>query len=266
MLGPPPLDDGSGSLRDVPQKQQILVEPLPHRAVIQIEDRNQHAMLGDRHVDGRARGDRRQGVGGRHGPWIVPCIMKHDGLAPDEILDVRAVIEEAQGTGEAANSRRVPVPNDGDRFRYGVDGSVARPVHSQCVTEKFANGVREVTLVFQVPQAIVQLDHESLAALTNAQCFLREVNFSDVVPFDEDPGDVPGLVRYRLIDEIEAALYRHSARNPQPNRHLVRDVSLPRGVDPVEELEKARPTHSGNASRIDFRAAPDSPPAGYRRG
>ncbi len=135
LLGAPPLDRHAGAMRDLTEEGQILGRPLPGGFVIDIQQGHQTLLLGDRHVDEGLGADPLEGGGTRPRALVLLRVADDSCLAAFQIVYIRAVVAEPQGSGNGSHARGVPVPFDRDGLGGQVDGAVAGPAHAQSLAD-----------------------------------------------------------------------------------------------------------------------------------
>ncbi len=155
-LGQPPRNGAARALADLADEGDLVVEPDARLRMIRVEQRDEAAVLGQRHVDDRLRADRDQRVGVRRGPRIGPGVREDDGLAALQVLDVRAVVAKVQRSRETRDAGRVPVALDADRLGQRIDRPVADAADAQEAAEHLGGRVRDLGRIDEIPQAIVE--------------------------------------------------------------------------------------------------------------
>ena len=153
-LGAPALDGRPRPVGDFANEREFLVGPHTRGGVVEIEQRNEPALLGHRHVDERAGADVLERRGGALGTWIEPGVGDEDGLAALQILDIGAVLAEVQDAGEAMGAGGVPVALDGDGFGGLVDGAIAGPADVEFGAEKLRRRKGDVVGVLDLADGL----------------------------------------------------------------------------------------------------------------
>ncbi len=156
VLRPPALHRHAGALGDLADQGDLFRRPVAGGGVVEVEQRDQAVLLGQRHVDHCLGADRLERVGMAGGARVGVGVGEHHGLAALQVLDVAAEVAEPQQPGKAADAGRVPVALDADGFRLEVDGAVAGPADLQRPSQDLGRREGQLAGVVQAAEAVVQ--------------------------------------------------------------------------------------------------------------
>jgi hypothetical protein len=205
-FGPHALGTDPGALADLQDELQLLAVPLAGPRVVDEEDRDQLALLEDRHVDERACRARLEGRGRLPGAVVLAHVADGDELVALEAVDEGSVVAQPRHARQAFDARRAPVALDVQGLGHRVDGPVAHPADAERLAQDLGRRVAHFLRAAGDAEAVGQ-QHQAFAP------HFREHPVGDVQPFDEDAVDVAGGIADRLVDEIQVPVQRRSARD-----------------------------------------------------
>ena len=120
------------ALRHFAHEGQFGLAPRSRMGVVEIEQGDEAALFGQRHVDERSCGNgfQRGGIVAR--PGIEAHVGDRHGLAGFECVDIGSIVAKLERAGDALHTRRVPVALDLDRLARRVDRAIAGAADTQC--------------------------------------------------------------------------------------------------------------------------------------
>ena len=148
----------AGAFGDVADEGDLVGQPGPGHGVVEVEQRDEIAPFGDRHVDEGHSGQALQPLGRVTGARVVVDVADRDRLAALQILDIRTIIAKVQQTGQRLDAGRAPGARRDDRFGLRVDRAVAAAADVEQATEDFDRGKGEVVGIARRAQPVVELD------------------------------------------------------------------------------------------------------------
>ncbi len=198
LLGATALDRGADAIGDFADKVEIGLGPVTRFSRVDVQDGYRPVALDDRDIDEGPRAAGRQRLNGLSGARISGGVSDGDKSSAFEVVDEAAEIAQIQHPGKAVDARRRPITFDGKAVIFHIDRAIADAADLEGFAQDLRGGKGDIGNIVEIADGIGQADHRLEPSFDQGA-------LGHVGAFDEDAGDLAGLVHQRLINEIEIA-------------------------------------------------------------